>query len=286
MKTSEVAVVTMAFGETFIEKFVQYYGNCFGQDNVFVISHGKSEFHRRVCADVNHITIPRALTSNFEQERIDLINNFCNGLLSAYEIVIFVDVDEFIVMNPNKKIALRDYLLGKEFGFLAPVGLNVVTDGNSAKACWETPLLAQAGFLVREEGFCKPAIRQIRGRATIGGHALHESTFEVDQNLLLLHLKYFDPGSLERYTRLSDDIAKVKGVPFGFGQWANGHRMFWDYFASSIEIPLQDWNAFQEDTKELFVFRQEKGGVRYRVITKKTVPKRRYEIPPDLSNVL
>jgi hypothetical protein len=225
------------------------------------------------------------LSSNFESDRIDLINEFCNGLLSVYRIVIFVDVDEFIVVDPRLSVNVREYLLQKNFDFLAPVGLNVVTDGNSAAVSWAKPLLAQAGFLVREENFCKPAIRKIRGRVTVGGHALRDSGFDIDTNLFMFHLKYFDVGSLDRYAGLSKEIAKVEGIPFGFGQWMDGQRKFWEYFESSSILPLQDWGSFYIDAEELFVFRIEKSIVRYRVITKKTVPKRRYKIPSELKKV-
>jgi hypothetical protein len=204
MKTENIAAITMVYGSAFLEKWISHYSAQFGSSNLFVISHGYDEEHVNLCSNVNHMTIPRVFDERFEKSRINLINNMANGLLSAYRAVVFTDVDEMICIDPKLDTSLADYIRESEAPVLAPIGLNVLPENTEHTIKWSEGLLSQTRKVVYAPRFCKPCIRKTVAKQGAGGHALFNRTFEVDENILLFHLKYIDTKIGGRYRKLGD----------------------------------------------------------------------------------
>ncbi|WP_108258890.1 glycosyltransferase family 2 protein [Mangrovicoccus ximenensis] len=206
MKTKNVAAITMAYGEPFISKWVEYYSQQFGARNVFVISHGESDFHDKVCSNVNHITVPRVIDGSLAVHRARLMSHFANAFLETHQCILVSDVDELVAVDPDLNVSLEEYLLERESGASAPLGFNVFREDPEMALDWSLPVLQQASLLKFHHDFCKPVLRWEAAQHSMGGHALMNKKFEVDPNLYLFHLKFADAGAHEHFNELAKEV--------------------------------------------------------------------------------
>lgn len=283
MKTRKTLAMTMVHGHDFVDKWISHYGSQVGRENLLIISHGDSPGHT-LPQDIGRIVLPRNLASSFEQDRITLINQLANGLLSAYERVIFVDIDELIFVHPKLGKTLGDYLLECESEIIAPFGFHFLSEIGEEPIDWKIPLIDQAKLVVPDERFCKPSIRATQCQQGIGGHALFDRDFHLDFNLFMFHLKYLDPGILGRYQAIKGDIKKVKGEPKFFGQWNFAEKTFHEYraWARSLEQKILHLDTDLEHHMEVRVVPQPPE--RHRVFSRK--PKQAYVLSDGFNGIL
>jgi hypothetical protein len=214
MKTDEIAVVTMVYGDAFLEKWIAHHAALFGRRNLIVISHGADPRHDMLCEGLSHITIPRAFDERFAAARMDMVNGIANGLLQAYRRVIFLDVDEVLALDPGIDCGLADYLRRADDPVLAPLGIELVPPSRDFVPDWSRAIAAQAPRAIFSQPYCKPCIRATEVMQRPGGHAVN-ARFRVDPNLLLLHLKYVDPTLYGRYDALVEQMESFAARPSG-----------------------------------------------------------------------
>ena len=107
----KIAVISMVRNDTFYtDKWIEYYGTQFGFKNLYLFINGLDQ---DLSKKVNYFQKPHIPQKRAAGDRncARMISNFSKKLFSDYQLVLAVDVDEFLVLDPIKKISLKEYLL-------------------------------------------------------------------------------------------------------------------------------------------------------------------------------
>ena len=131
----KIAAATMVFNERiFLPIWLDHYGAQLGYENLFIIDDGSTDGSTSDKRIVNLVKKNRNLLD--ENDRVNLVSSFHEKLLDYYDIVIYTDSDEIIVVDPIVQMSLRDYLVMSDFTYKTVTGLNVLakfTDGRQLK---------------------------------------------------------------------------------------------------------------------------------------------------------
>jgi hypothetical protein len=103
-------------------------GSQFGYDNLYLFVDGMDQklpsLSKKInCFQVPHIEYKRA---KGDRKRAQHISKFAQELFQNYQLVLAMDIDEFLVLDPNQKCSLKAYL-SQEFNSssLSALGLDV-----------------------------------------------------------------------------------------------------------------------------------------------------------------
>lgn len=197
----EVCAITMVRDDLFyIKRWIEYYGAQLGHKNLYVLVHGNSKQIRSLAAEVNYFNVPACQGDtkggkNFNFDRFELINNIANGLQAYYDFVVVVDVDEFIVVDPDISSGLSEYLSSiQEPMTLTAFGLDVYhhIERYPTTIDLSKPILLQRPVCKVEPLYCKPAITNKKVRRGIGNHYTNDRRLYFAHGLYLFHMKYMD----------------------------------------------------------------------------------------------
>lgn len=130
-----VAVFTMVRNEPFfLRTWCNYYGSLFNHEDVFILDNstidGSVVQTRTIFPKMNYISIPSEETCDWRFQR-DTVQNFQRMLLDHYQVVVFADADEFIVVDDNTGRSLYDYCKDFAEGKLYP------KENYLRVTCWE-----------------------------------------------------------------------------------------------------------------------------------------------------
>jgi hypothetical protein len=196
-----IAAITMARNdEFFLSRWIKYYGDELGYENLYIYLDGTDQVIPEN-AGAAHITkLPHTDMTRAagDKYRIGLISDLANKLLSEYDIVIGCDCDEFLIVDPNCKMSLREYLSNKKIKTtLSGIGLDV---GQHMK--YEQPLDTSKTFLSQREyallstRYTKPVVLNKTASWGSGFHRVKNHNFHIDKNLYLLHFGAVDMDML------------------------------------------------------------------------------------------
>ena len=108
----EVAVITMARDEgDLLPLWVSHYARHVGIDNLVVIDDNSVDGSTEGLGCTVHRVPELKGGLDFEPVRMRLMNGIAGGLLAVYDYVVFVDVDEFLVTDPDVYPTLPDLLV-------------------------------------------------------------------------------------------------------------------------------------------------------------------------------
>ncbi len=119
-------------------------------------------------------------------------------LLLHYDIVIGLDIDEFILVDPETGISLAQYLSElKPRSSYSSLGMDVGQHIELEQPVdFSKPLLSQRGFAAISARYSKPSI--IMKPVKWGGlHRIKGRNFKIDQNLYLFHFGMVDQKQSE-----------------------------------------------------------------------------------------
>lgn len=189
----KIAAITMVFNErVFLPIWLNYYGPKLGYENLFVIDDGSNDGSTSDSRIIN--LIEKTRSSLDEEDRAKLVSCFHEELLGFYDLVIYTDADELIVVDPSLGVSLKEYLSADDRQYKTLIGLNVLhRHEREAEIDFDKPLFEQRHFVQFAVGHCKPLISKIPIR---WGAGFHWSQFEpqYDLNLFLFHLRAMDLG--------------------------------------------------------------------------------------------
>ncbi|WP_157888325.1 glycosyltransferase family 2 protein [Neptunicoccus sediminis] len=202
MPNRKYAAVTMVRDENLMLKiWYQYYSAQFGDDNLYIFDHNSSSAPVRsvlpgaknvfrIPTD-NPVSDPTGMLRKFDNYRFKFLSSQIASLLVYYDCIIVNDVDEIFVVDPRESSSLRDYLNSKqELKLTCGMGLEVIQDLNVEIAYDpEKPIFEQRKLFRYNLNFCKPWV--VGKEVEITGHGAF-SPFEIDPNLLLMHLHWVD----------------------------------------------------------------------------------------------
>ncbi|MDR2825045.1 MAG: glycosyltransferase family 2 protein [Prevotellaceae bacterium] len=193
----KIAVITMARNdEFFLNRWIAYYGEQFGEENLFVYLDGDDQPAPARSGRANIIHVPRVAEHvvKAEKRRLGFLSNRAAELLNRYDLIIGADADEFLAIDPKCKKNLAEYLSEKKITTsLSAFGIDVGQNTNC-----ETQLIDNQSFLQQRSyaylspRYTKPCIIAVPLRWGSGFHRVKGHNFRIDKNLYLFHFGCVD----------------------------------------------------------------------------------------------
>ena len=198
----------------FLQKWVEYYGRELGKENLYIYYDGEDQTIGDFCqgthADV-HAKIGTQVVEA-EKARLRFLSEKATELFSqGYDLVIGVDADEFVVVDPKLGIGLREFLSAQEIDVsLSPLGLDFGQKlDEEGDLSLEKTFLSQRHYAQIGTRYTKPSIIAQPCRWGSGFHRVKGHNFHIVQGLYLMHFGYADRRILEG--RLSDADRVAQG---------------------------------------------------------------------------
>lgn len=191
--TKRIAAITMARNdEFFLSRWIEYYGKNFGKENLYVYLDGLNQKIPSNADDTNiekleHTELTRVSGDKF---RIKLLNDLSKKLFAdGYDIVIGCDADELLILDPDIKTSLSDYLSNiRNKTSVSGLGIDVIQNiCDEGKLDESKPLLAQRDFAVLSTRYTKPVVLFKPARWGSGFHSIKGKNFHIDKNLYFFH---------------------------------------------------------------------------------------------------
>ncbi len=191
----------------FLRKWVEYYGRELGQENLYIFYDGEDQVVGDFCRDTNVSVHPKIGTQVVaaEKGRLKFLSEQAAELFAkGYDLVIGVDADEYIVVDPKLGMGLREFLSRQDIDMcLSPLGLDFGQKlGEEGDLSFESPFLAQRHYAQIGTRYTKPSIIAQPCRWGRGFHRVKGHNFHIAEDLYLLHFGYADRKILE--DRLGD----------------------------------------------------------------------------------
>tara|TARA_Y100000389_G_scaffold204826_1_gene259951 strand:+ start:4227 stop:5069 length:843 start_codon:yes stop_codon:yes gene_type:complete len=196
-KTKTIAVISMVRSDTFFaDKWITYYGSQFGFENLYLFIDGLDQKLPSLSKKINCYQIPHVEYSRVksDRKRSRYISKFACDLFVKYEIVLAMDIDEFLTVDPFLKISLKDYL-SKDFksSSLSALGLDVGQHPSIEKPIdLSKPFLSQRAFAQVSDRYTKPIVSFKPLQWGSGFHRIKWKNFTIDNNLFLFHFGLVD----------------------------------------------------------------------------------------------
>ncbi|MEU6133990.1 glycosyltransferase family 2 protein [Nocardioides sp. NPDC047086] len=193
-----------------LARWVDHYGRAAGHENLIVFDDGSTDGSTdELSCTVQRL--PGFRKGNFEAGRMGLASGVAHGLLGIYDVVIFTDVDEFLVPDPAKYANLSDYLIRRPERVIAPFALNIVhhTAVEGALVSGK-PILGQRSYAQFAPLMCKPSVKRVPAAWTLASHGI-KAPYVPDPGLFMLHMKFADVDLLRRQADRRNELARSVG---------------------------------------------------------------------------
>ena len=209
-----IAALTMVRNDDFfLRKWVEYYGREFGKENLFIYYDGEDQFVAEYCRGTNAFVHPKIGTQVVaaEKGRMKFLSEKAAELFAkGYDLVIGVDADEYIVVDPKLGIGLREFLSQQIIGVcLSPLGLDFGQKlGEEGDLSIDETFLSQRHYAQIGTRYTKPSIIAKPCRWGSGFHRVKGHNFHIARDLYLLHFGYADSKILEGRLGDADRVAQ------------------------------------------------------------------------------
>ena len=210
----KIAVITMARNdEFFLNRWVAYYGQLFGEENLYIYLDGKDQKAPSGAGKANVEIVEKQGIKVIEAEkrRLNFLSDraaelFANG----YELVIGCDADEFLIVDTNVEKNLAEYLSSLKIKTsVSALGLDVGQHLKKELPLDKTkPILQQRNYALINSRFTKTNIIAKPVRWGRGFHRINGHNFHIDKNLYLLHFGNIDYDLLMKKFNMQDIIAR------------------------------------------------------------------------------
>lgn len=194
--------------EFFLRKWVAYYGSELGMENLYVFLDGKDQPLPDWCPGVNVELcdkIPGKVVE-LDKRRLRFLSGKAAGLLERYDMVIGTDADEFLMVDPDLKMKLSEYLSQSRLdGRVSVSGLGVDVGqhtGCEGEIDSTRPFLSQRRHALLSTRYTKPSVIMRPVLWGSGFHRVKKHNFHIEKGLYLFHFGYLDLKRIE--ARLSD----------------------------------------------------------------------------------
>ena len=194
-----LAFVTMVRGDyQMLHKWVTHYGKLVDNPrSLYVVAHGDDPEVSRIAALCSVIVVPYdSRGDGFETHRRSLFWGLVRALKGYHDFVVTLDIDEFLVLDPNIDKPLHVYLRDHRFKGVAvsPLGIDVIHKPSveHQEAPLSEPVIGPRRYGMLQGQYSKPCI--FRESHTGGGtqHELRGQPWDIDTNLILFHLRFYD----------------------------------------------------------------------------------------------
>ena len=193
-----LAVITMVYNESFnLPYWIAYYSSQVDSlSDLYILDHGSDDCSTAFLDKrINLARLSReCFRENFEACRMEYIGGFIKYLLAFYRAVIYVDCDEFVVVDPRVSPSLSDYVerleLGRAYSF---IGYNVLHDFEAEASLRPGDLISELRSRLE---LCPAMFKSslvTSGACVSWSEGFHFSSFKPNfGNLFLFHTRYAD----------------------------------------------------------------------------------------------
>lgn len=200
----------------YLRKWVEYYGRELGKENLYIYFDGTDQTIAPFCEGTNaflHEKIGNQVIAA-EKGRLKFLSEKAAELLSdGYDLVIGVDADEFIIVDPKVGKGLSEYLSSLGVGVsVSALGLDFGQKlGEEDDITEDKPFLRQRHYAQIGTRYTKPSVV---GKPCVWGSGFHRikgHNFHIAKDLYLFHFGYFDKKRLEERFSDKDRISQGWG---------------------------------------------------------------------------
>lgn len=213
-QVKRIAVLTMVRNDDFfLRKWVEYYGRELGKENLYIYYDGEDQTIADFCQGTNAFLHPKIGTQVVaaEKARLKFLSERAAELFAkGYDLVIGVDADEYIVVDPKLGIGLKEYLSQQNINVsLSPLGLDFGQKlGEEPDLSHNEPFLSQRHYAQIGTRYTKPSIIVEPCRWGSGFHRIKGHNFHIATDLYLMHFGYSDSKILESRLADADRVAQ------------------------------------------------------------------------------
>ena len=214
----KIAAITMVRNDDFyLKKWVEYYSaQLGGKEHLFIYYDGTDQTIAPFCEGTYAELVPKIGTQvvSAEKGRLKYLSEKAAILLQdGYDLVIGVDADEFIVVDPKLGKTLVQYLSEiKIKGAASGLGLDFGQKlGEEDNITEDRPFLEQRHYAQLGTRYTKPSNLAEPLRWGSGFHRVKGHNFHIVKDLYLLHFGYFDMKRLEDRFNDKDRLAQGWG---------------------------------------------------------------------------
>ncbi len=238
-----------------LPRWVDYYGRELGLGSLIVLDDNSVDGSTDDLPCTLYRLPPEPWKQRWAKTRARMVNGMAGALLACNDVVVFTDVDEFLVADPGKYAGLRDYLAHRsDVPIIAPLALEVMHHvGSEPPLDPCRPLLQQRRYVKFAPGMCKPLVKRVPVPWEPAFHAIH-APFAVDPDLLLLHLKWSDEPTLSRVAELRHRVREEEG--------RGSPRSFWAKRPDQLRRKLASWTSPAGESDPVPVLDVEEVGAR------------------------
>ena len=207
------ALTTVRNDALFLPKWIDHYGTALGgPENLVVILDGHDQDLPEGAGRVNvirlpHKPLPRAPAM---RRRARVMSAIASGLYHYFDMAIATDVDEFLVVDPQRGVGLREYLSGLVAppAAISALGLDVGQHLREEAPLDPTrPFLDQRGYAHVSARYTKPVVSTRPVTWGSGMHRVKGRNFRIDPNLFLFHFGMVDYARATGKTADPDRLA-------------------------------------------------------------------------------
>lgn len=263
MCAKRVAVITDTTSSAFyFDLWQRYYGAQFGVENLFVVTSlgSLAEFRSLALGGVWHST-----HDYDDRARARTMSAAVTFLLTSYQYVVRVDVDEFLVPDPRRYNGLSDYIEKLERPYVTARGLNIYQAPGVLPIEFERSILVTQRRIARAEtALNKTCVTSIPMDWGLGMH--FASVYPCLGELFLFHLKRAD---IEMLVAWGDwMLPQVRGNGELEKYYGQTREDYLNTNKATLNYPLMDgWDALfnaQLDRKFLDSVNYDAANRRYR----------------------
>jgi Glycosyl transferase family 2 len=256
---TRLAVMTMVRDESaMLPRWLDYYAAQVGMQNLVVIDDNSGDGSTTgLPCTVNRLP-PGPWPLKWAKARTRLVNGFARALLACYDVVAYTDVDEFLLPDPDRYDGLLDYLATRtDREVMAPVGVNLLhVPGVEPPLRPDQPVTDQRSYVKFAPNMCKPLLKRVDVAWTPGFHGVR-NPYEIDPDLMLLHLKFCDLDLMRRAAEQRHAWHTVEGRGAPASHWTMG--------PDELESELRSWTKPKRGARDIPEFTPEEAPLSHAV---------------------
>lgn len=250
---NRICVISMVRNDAFfIEKWINYYGEQLGRKNLFLILDGHDQPLPGKSEDINLIRVPHIELGRAggDRNRARLVSYLARSLFHRYDMVIALDIDEFLVVDPKAGNNICEYLLSRKTRYvsLSALGLDVAQHTGQEEAVdIRKPFLEKRSFAHVSARYTKAVVARRPLTWGSGFHRVKGRNFHIDPNLYLFHFGMVD---FERSNERADNESLLNA---GWEGHLERRHEIYDLIINSTAIEGDDF--FRKARKRQSLFR-------------------------------
>lgn len=198
--------------EFFLNRWINYYGKQLGEENLYIYLDGEDQ-PIPANAKKTHVIHEKRVAEHVvkaEKRRLGFLSDIAADLLKkGYDIIIGVDADEFLVVDPSLHTTLKEYLSTLDIKTsVSGLGMDVGQHLDTEKTLdFNLPFLTQREYAFLSPRYTKPSVICKPLQWGSGFHRIKGENFKIDPNLYLFHFGSVDFEMIQQRFQDKDRMA-------------------------------------------------------------------------------